>query len=209
MNKLYVVGLGPGHPDYITSAAVKVIVESDILIGGKRNLQPFEDLHKEKVVLNSSIKEILQWAKEKMTYQKIAVLVSGDPGFYSLLDACLREIGETNLEVIPGLSSFQYLFSKLKKPWKNYYLGSLHGREIDFVSLLDSYPGIFLLTDHVYSPSKIAAELIRQGKSQCKMIVGENLSYSDERIIKGNPKAIKQQSFNSLSVVVIENEVGI
>lgn len=36
---LNVVGIGPGNEGYITEIGKKIIAESDVLIGGKRNLE--------------------------------------------------------------------------------------------------------------------------------------------------------------------------
>ena len=44
-----IIGLGPGEFDYITKIGEKLIYDSDILIGGKRNLESIEDFNGEKI----------------------------------------------------------------------------------------------------------------------------------------------------------------
>lgn len=121
------------------------------------------------------------------------------------MDAFLNRFGKDELKVIPGISSFQYLFSKLSKSWKNYEFISLHGRdfrEFDFSHKL----GAFFLTDKKNSPAAIADSLIDNGLGDYKMIVGENLSYEDERIIVSEPEVIANMSFSDLCVVVVEKD---
>jgi len=203
MNSITIVGIGPGATDLVTPAALEALENCDLIVGGRRNLKTFDYLHKEVLEFDSGLKDMLERIELLKTNNKICVAVSGDPGFYSLLDAFVSKFGEAELNVIPGISSFQYLFSKLSKSWKNYELISLHGRvfeEIDF----SKKAGVFLLTDKRNSPSAIAAHLIGRGYYDMKMIVGENLSYDDERITISRPEAIKDMDFSDLSVVVVE-----
>lgn len=51
------------------------------------------------------------------------------------------------LEVIPGISSYQYMFSKIGECWQNFILASAHGRDFDYVKAMDEKDGVVLLTD--------------------------------------------------------------
>ena len=44
MNKVHILGLGPGNPNYILPVTKKIIKDSDIIIGGKRNIESILDL---------------------------------------------------------------------------------------------------------------------------------------------------------------------
>ena len=52
-----IIGLGPGEFDYITKMGEKLIYSSDILIGGKRNLESIENFSGEKIVLGNNLKK--------------------------------------------------------------------------------------------------------------------------------------------------------
>ncbi len=208
--KIDVIGIGPGSLDYLLPAANMAIHECDIIIGGKRNLQIFKHLSKEFYEFGSDLEGLYQYINSNYEARKVGVIVSGDPGFYSLLNFLVRRFGKEKLNVIPGISSFQYLYAKLGKPWQQHLIASMHGREFDMVKSLYDYKGIFLLTDEKSSPSTIAKILIESGLEGCNMIVGENLSYEEERILAGKPEIFIDKRFDSLSVVVIEkDEVGI
>ncbi|ATW28126.1 precorrin-6y C5,15-methyltransferase (decarboxylating) subunit CbiE [Candidatus Formimonas warabiya] len=206
MNKICIAGMGPGALEYITPAALEAIIRSDILVGGKRNLDSFQHLNKEVYEFKSSMEDMFNYVQEARQEKKICVVVSGDPGFYSLLDFFLKKLGRDSLEVIPGISSFQYLFAKLAKPWKNFFLCSMHGRDTDMKEKLAEKDGLFLLTDRTNNPNMIADFLISQDLGPCTITVGENLSYADERIVVGRPEEIRNLSFGDLCVVVIEKD---
>ncbi len=46
-----IVGIGPGHRDYLLPAALAAINSADTLIGGERQLSHFEELKKKAVSL--------------------------------------------------------------------------------------------------------------------------------------------------------------
>ena len=122
-----------------------------------------------------------------------------------MLEYLKKHFNPHEMEVIPGISSYQYLMAKIKKTWHNSFVSSVHGRELDIVSIVGKYKSIILLTDNKNSPSRIAETLMNQGMENVKMIVGENLSYGNERIIIDFPKEIVKMEEIGMSVVVIEN----
>lgn len=206
MNKVYVVGLGPGHRDYILPIALKIINNSDIIIGGKRHLESVDTENKEVYILDGRLESFIDFIKENYNEKKIAVVVSGDTGFYSLLKYIKRNLNKEIIEVIPGISSMQYMFSKLGESWDDAYIGSLHGREENFIEKIKEYKKVGLLTDKKWTPSKIANELVENNLKHRTIYVGENLSYEDEKIYKFKSDDIKENAPYKMSVVVIINE---
>ncbi len=206
MNKINVLGMGPGHKDYILPITLRLIEKSDVLIGGRRILKDFEETNKEMVYINKDLLSIIEYIKENKDKKRIALLLSGDTGFYSMLEFIKKHFHDESLNVIPGISSYQYLISKLKKTWHNSFVGSVHGRELDIVETVKNNSTVILLTDNKYSPSNIAKLLINEGLNDRTIYVGENLSYENERIIKGSPKDIVELEKKGMSVVVIEHE---
>lgn len=208
MNTIKIVGIGPGHKDYILPIAFIAVKEADLLIGAERHLQIFSDYNKETYCYRNNLDDLVHKINDLKDIKKIVVLVSGDPGFYSLLDFIQDRIGIEAIEVVPGISSFQYLFSQLKRSYKEYGLLSLHGRNIDIGYHLGASKGLFLLTDSLHTPSKIAKELVASGYHNCRMVVGENLSYENQRIEEGYVQDFTEQEFLNLCVVVIDHDLG-
>jgi len=63
--------------------------------------------------------------------KKIAVLVTGDPGLYSLAKPVIRRFGRNACRVIPGISAIQSAFASLGLDWEDACILSLHGRSLD------------------------------------------------------------------------------
>jgi len=206
MNKISVVGLGPGHPDYILPVATKIISESDIIIGGSRNLRSIDTNGKKVFPITSELSKVIDIIKENYLSYKIAVVVSGDTGFYSLLRYLKRHLDNDILQVIPGISSLQYMFAKIGYSWEDAYIGSLHGRENDFVDMVKKYKKVGLLTDKKWTPSNIAKELLSNGISDRTIYVGENLSYENEKITEKCVVQFCDSNTYDMCVVVIVDE---
>ncbi|MEA1976154.1 MAG: precorrin-6y C5,15-methyltransferase (decarboxylating) subunit CbiE, partial [Bacillota bacterium] len=136
MNKLWILGLGPGHKDYILPIVNKKLREADIVVGGKRHLESIE-ITGIKRKLDIPLYKTIDYLKDNYKDNQIAVVVSGDTGFFSMLDLLKMHFKNEELETYPGISSLQYMFSKLNKSYKNAYIGSVHGRKIDFKNIVN------------------------------------------------------------------------
>lgn len=199
--EIKIIGIGPGSPDYILPIAIKEMESSDLVIGFKRAIESVDYVTVPKVV-TSSLKELLEYIKDNLD-KTIGIIASGDPCFYGILDYIKRNINNPNLTVVPGISSFQYLMSKLQKGWQEAYVGSLHGREVDFDKVVKEYTVSVWLTDKTQNPAYICTRLL-EIKGDYTVYIGENLSYDDERITKGKPADLQNKSWSDLSVVVVE-----
>lgn len=202
MNKFYIVGVGPGNPEYILPIAKKTILASDVVIGGERNIQSFDIKEKEIIYIKSKLSEIVEYIK-KNREKKISVIVSGDTGFYSMLGFISKNFERNEYIVIPGISSIQYMFSKIGVMWNDAFIGSVHGRELDYIEKVNSYKFIGLLTDNINTPNNIAEKF--KDMNDIIMYVGENLSYENEKITRGSPDEIIAGKYDKLNVVIIEN----
>lgn len=198
---VYIVGIGPGSPKYIIPLAVEIMEKVDVIIGFERAIGSIPKLNVEKVIVKT-LKDILEFITKNID-KNIAITASGDPCFYGISNY-IKDNYQGQLEIIPGISSFQYLMCKLQKPWQNTYLGSMHGRNEEFISIVREYDTSVWLTDKSNSPQALCNKLY-ENNIEATVYVGEELSYEDERITTGTVEQIKDKIFDNLSVVVIEN----
>lgn len=196
-----VVGMGPGNSDYLTQAAIFAIKNAAILVGGKRHLANFPDFKGEIQAIGTDIDGLLAWMKQRLT-QNIVVLASGDPLFYGIGKRVLAEFLSDQVQVVPGISSVQYLCSKTGVDMNDIYLTSSHGRIPDFDWLL-AHPKIAMVTDNIIGPRQIADEIIVRGQKR-RMLIGENLSQGNEQISWVAPENVAHSY--AMNVVIIENE---
>lgn len=197
---VYIVGLGPGHKDYILPKAIEVMKNCDLILGFKRALESLDFIDNKKEA-KATLKDIME-TLEKNSNKAIALVASGDPNFYGITDYLNRNYsGE--VQVIPGISSYQYLMSKINRSWQNAYLSSVHGREEDFVTKVREYKKSIWLTDKERNP-KALCKLLIENEVSCEVVVGENLSYENEKITIGCPKDVIEDDYSNLSVIYIE-----
>ncbi len=206
-NKVYIIGIGPGTEDYLLPIARRTIEASDCLIGGKRALQVFHDLHKEEIPLEGKFEEVIPYIERNRGKKKIAVLLSGDPGFYSFLGKISRILKKEEYGVIPGVSTVQIAFARIGEGWEDAAVLSLHGRRVDnLAERVKEASKIFLFTDPGFPPEKIASYLLERGVDNRRAIVMENLTYPDERILDADLEHISGMKGSGLCVMIIEKE---
>ena len=198
-----IIGLGPGEFDYLTKLGEKLIYSSDILIGGKRNLESIKDFKGEKIVLSTNLKEILDFIKENL-HKNIAVIASGDPSIYGIGKYLSNNISHENLNIVSGISSIQYIFSKIFVDMNDVYITSSHGKVPDFDYIL-SHKKVCMVTDNKIGPHEICKEIIKRNLNKI-VVVGENLSYENEKITIGKAEDILSINNFDMNVVVILDE---
>ena len=187
------VGIGMGAPGMWTVAARKTLLEADAVAGASRMIESVEkDLGEKAVMKAYDGKKILDWFEHAPQLRKLAVLYSGDTGFYSGasgLAETLRERQkagkdqEIQLEILPGISTVSYLASKLQIPWQDLELESLHGREAKPWEVLERGKNIFLLLGGVEPVAEVSRMISEHGFGSWLVSAGKNLSYDDEEIL--------------------------
>lgn len=198
-----IVGVGPGHPDLMTPAAVKCISRADTLIGSKRALETVETEGKQIYYITANIEDTISAISDNRD-REVAVLVSGDPGFYSLLKTIRNELPELPVKVIPGISSVQMLFSVIAQEWQEVQLASVHGRQINELDdLIKNNGKICILTDEKLTADEVCRYLHGMGV-RGRAVVGRNLSYPDQEIIDKTVGEIATMHGLGSSVLYIE-----
>lgn len=200
--QINVVGIGPGHPDWLLPIGRKTLMASDVVIGGRRQLAELASFVKDTRLLEGNYAETAAWILENAETQRISVAVSGDTGFYSLLTYLKKHLPGIELNVIPGIGSLQYFFGRLGLSWEHAVLLSAHGRELNLQQIEENtLAGI--LTDSLMTPGAIASELSLLEKGDFWMAVGENLSYDNETITLARAEEVREMLFEPLNAVLI------
>lgn len=135
-----------------------------------------------------------------------AIIVSGDSGFYSLASLiCAEYRDKYDITVLPGISSMQYLMSRIKKPYQNVRAVSLHGRNGSAVPYVCYNSQAFFLTGGENSASAVIKSLVKAGLGDVSVTIGERLSYPDEHILTGTAQELCSVESDELAVLYVEN----
>ena len=202
MNTCYLIGIGMGNPDTLTVGAARIIVRCGLLIGARRMLDAFPDHPGQKLALIGA-EDIA--AAVRSHDGDCAVLLSGDPGFYSGAAKLYDLLKDVRVETLPGISSLNYFCARLQLPWQDVKLVSVHGREANAVGEIQSHEKTFLLTGSNCTAGALCARLTRAGLGHVLVHVGQRLSYAEEEIVTGTAEELAGREFESLSVMLVEN----
>lgn len=159
MNKLYVIGIGPGEYEQMTLKAIHAMEKSEVIIG----YTVYVDLVKEhfpgKEFLTTPMKKEVDRCvmafEEAKKGQVVSMICSGDAGVYGM-SGLMYEVGvnypEVELEIIPGVTAATggaavlgaplihdfclISLSDLLTPWEKIEARLLAAAEADFVVCL-------------------------------------------------------------------------
>ncbi|TCL42299.1 precorrin-6y C5,15-methyltransferase (decarboxylating) subunit CbiE [Harryflintia acetispora] len=197
------IGIGMGSRECLTLEALHAIARADCLIGAGRLVDCFSDLPVQKERCLPS--QIVPFIKEHPEFENVAVLLSGDAGFYSAATKLRGELLERESRTICGISSLQYFCARLGIPWQDVAVLSLHGREGHLLGTVAKNRRTFLLAGGELTAEKICRTLVCQGVGELRVHIGERLSYPDERISSGSARELAAGEYAPLSVLLVEN----
>ena len=214
MAKINLVGIGPGSPDYITPIARKAVQNAHLVIGAKRALSLFlGDIKGEALPLTAkNMNEAIKYAFESSKMGKtVAMLSTGDPGFSGLLRPVLKNITEdVEVDVIPGISSIQVCAARLRLCWDeislfSFHEGTSHEKMMKLAEAVKEGKDVMLLPDpKSFPPHEIARFLINNEiDKETLVIVCENLTLPNERIVIATLKRMLELDFDPLCIMVV------
>lgn len=195
----YIIGAGMGTPDTLTGEAHRALDEADVVLAtarltalsAKAVVCPFGELAAQAVQADGDT---------------VAVLVSGDVGFFSAA-ARLREQlmlhGEVRL--VCGLSSLQYFCAKLGVSYDDACVRSLHGRAGSILGAVSYHKKVFVLTGGTQNAQTVCKTLSDAGLGGLTVHLGENLGMETERIAHGTASELAKQTCGDLAVLLVEH----
>lgn len=198
-----IVGCGPGSLDYVTPAAVRAVEQADVLVGTKRLLDLFPSSPAERIDIGSEVRQIVEKIEEIPVGRRIAVLVTGDPGLFSLAALVLRRFGRDGCRVIPGISSVQTAFAMIGLSWSDARIVSAHKDNPKIDPLSASADKIAVLGGRKTSMKWIADNLLQGETSDRRIFVMEDLTLETERIREVSPGELAAMEVSSRAVVLI------
>lgn len=204
--KINVVGGGPGSIEFMTGAGISKIKSADVVLTSLRLNDEFSDLNPNIKIMG--IMDTIEYLKDNSDHcdLDVSVLASGDVGFYSIATTLRKNLDDSfHIELIPGISSFQYFASKLNMGYEDWKLISLHGLDRSIVPYASYFNKTFALTGGKWDVSAIINDLVRVGLGNVKIYIGERLGMQGEKITVDTPNALIEKTFDKLSVVLIEN----
>jgi precorrin-4/cobalt-precorrin-4 C11-methyltransferase len=208
---VYFIDAGPGDIELITIKAVKRIEMSDIIIyaGAMINKDIINYAKKNCVVYNStkmSFQQIIKVLKEASDRnKKVSSIFTEDPCFNKTITNqinILKKLG-IDFEIIPGVSTYMMSASVMKKEYgiletpHTVIIKKIFDEKFDFNSInlkdtFDSNSIIMILFNCNYK-NFVVKELKSKFKRKTKIMIAYNISWREQKLIKGNLEDINSK----------------
>jgi len=176
-----------------------MLEHAELVAGGGRHLLRFKVEPERAVVLRGDLSEALE--RIEKADGLVAVLASGDPGFFGIVRLLAERFGSEDLHVLPAVSPISEAFAWAGLPWDDAVVVSVHGREPRrAVNTCRAHPKVAVLTSPNFGPAELSGALNELGRG---FIVVERLGDPDERFFEGDAAAVASEEWDDPNVVVV------
>ncbi|MFH1983608.1 MAG: precorrin-6y C5,15-methyltransferase (decarboxylating) subunit CbiE [Pseudomonadota bacterium] len=204
-----IIGMGMSPAD-LTARHRELIAAADLLVGGRRHLAAFDDLPCEKVVIAAPLTALFEQLRRRGE-ARVVVLASGDPLYYGIGTALTAALGPDAVVVYPNVTAVAAAFSRIRIPWQDAGVVSLHGRDGGLDRLPEAlavHPHVAVFTDPANGPAAVAAWLIANNLGGLRLWVFEQMGDPAERVTCETAAAVAAGAFAEPNLVVIESGVA-
>ena len=196
MSRISVIGWD-GRP--LSAEAGESLKGAALVAGGERHLEVLGVEAERAAVLKGDLSEALE--RIEAADGTVAVLASGDPGFFGIVRLLAERFGHENLRVFPAVSSVARAFACAGLPWDDAVVVSVHGRDPRrALNVCRACPKVAVLTSPSFGPAKLADTLAALDRT---FVVAERLGEPEERTYKGDAGKIAAMEWNDPNVVVV------
>ncbi len=196
------IGMGGEGLKTMTLEAKRFCDQADLLIGAGRMVEAVAATGQQ--VLKEYRSAVIAEAVHSSDAEKIAILLSGDAGFFSGAKKLL-EVLPDQVQVMPGIGSLVYFCSRLHLSWDDMKITSNHGRVSNMIGLCDTNEKVFSLLGKEEDVRELCRKFTEYGMTDLTVHVGEKFGYPEEKILHGKPEDFLEYEGDPLSVIVVEN----
>jgi precorrin-6B C5,15-methyltransferase / cobalt-precorrin-6B C5,C15-methyltransferase len=199
VSRIAVIGID-GRP--LSHEAAGLLEAAALVAGGRRHLRDLAVEPERAVVLEGDLSAAL--ARIEAESRSVAVLASGDPGFFGIVRLLGERFGPAELRVLPAVSSVALAFARAAVSWDDAVTVSAHGREPRrAVNVCRTHPKVAVLTSPEFGPAELAGYLEGLGRT---FVVAERLGGPDERVSRGDAGSVAGGSWEDPNVVLVLDE---
>ncbi len=195
----YIIGAGPGANEFLTGYAAEKLKNAELVLAAPRLARLRRD------ALECPYTKLAGTALQSEA-KTVAILVSGDVGFFSISRKLREELlpyGE--VELVCGISSMQYFCAKTGVPYDGLCFKSLHGRKGSILGVVSYNRLVFLLTGGCHTAVSIFGDQCKAGLGGLTVHIGENLGSASERVETGTAEGLLKKPCSGMAVLLIEN----
>lgn len=223
-SKIYVVGMGPGKEEMMTGEAIRVLEESDVIVGYHVYLDLLGERFSGKEFLTTPMKQETKRCRmcfeEAQKGKTVSMICSGDAGIYGMA-SLMYEVGkaypETPITVVPGITAASsgaavlgaplnhdfcvISLSNLLTPWEKIEKRLRAAAEGDFAIAIYN-PSSHKRQDYLKRACDILLERIEPERA-CGYV--ENIGREETRAVTCTLKELRDAKANMFTTVFVGN----
>ncbi|WP_341368552.1 precorrin-6y C5,15-methyltransferase (decarboxylating) subunit CbiE [Yoonia sp. BS5-3] len=202
---LHIVGIGEDGMDGLLPATRAVVTAADVIIGGDRHHRLTGDLPAKRLAWPHPFDALIDTIKG-LKGQRVVVLATGDPLWYSVGARIGRAIDPAEIIYHPQLSAFQLAAARMGWSLADVETLTVHGRPVEqMIAFIQPDLRLLVLTTGKETPAQIAKFLTARGFGASRMSVLAAMGGKDEVRFDGIAESWHHDvpAFNTLAVECI------
>jgi precorrin-6Y C5,15-methyltransferase (decarboxylating) len=203
-NHIYVISCGIAAA--LTEPVREIIDNVTVLAGGRRLLAIFAGKHHQQIVIGANAVDTIKALIKLAATEDVAILASGDALFHGIAGTLEKLVAPEFYTIIPNITAFQALCAKLKQPWSEFKLFSIHGKNgvVSWRKFLAAEQAV-IYCDNCLPASALSAELIKQYPATAlrPAVSCANLGMDDEVITHGTLQELAELKTAGLSMLLL------
>ncbi len=199
---LHIVGIGEDGMDGLVPATRAVVEAADVIIGGDRHHELSVNPKAQRLAWPSPFDALIGDLKA-LKGQRVVVLATGDPLWFSVGARIGREIDPTQITYHPQLSAFQLAAARMGWSMADVETLTVHGRPVEqMIAFIQPDQRLLILTTGAETPAQIAGFLTDRGFGGSRMTVLAAMGGDREQRFDGTAADWNHEvpAFNTLAV---------
>ena len=199
-----VIGLHGGQA--FGRAAADALVDAEVVVAAPRHRDQLAlAMAQEHVELSGPLHAVLDQVEARVADGiAVAVVASGDPGFFGIVRMLGDRFGTDQLSVHPAPSSVALAFGRIGTSWDDAVVVSAHGRPLD--AALDAaarFAKVAVLMAPQHAPELLGKALVAAGCPPRTVAVATRLGEPGESVTRTDLAGLAAGTFDPMSVVLL------
>lgn len=199
---LHIVGIGEDGLDGLAPATRAVVEAAEVILGGGRHHSLAQGLDARRISWPSPFDALIDTLRS-LRGQRVVVLATGDPLWFSVGARIGREIDPAEIAYHPQLSAFQLAAARMGWSMADVETLTVHGRPVEqMIAFIQPHARLLILTTGAETPARIARFLAERGFGASPMSVFANMGGAEEARFDGIADTWSHEvpPFNTLAV---------
>jgi precorrin-6Y C5,15-methyltransferase (decarboxylating) len=202
---LSIIGIGEDGLAGLSDAALTLIAQASLVVGGRRHLD---------MVADTVTGETMAWPSPfadgippilARRGAPVAVIATGDPFFYGVGSLLANAVPPEEMLCLPGISAFSLAANRLGWALQDCALVTLHGRALErILPALQPNSRVLALSWDATTPRLLADLLVRHGFGEARMTVCEAMGGPSERVRTQTAEDLDLDAIAPLNLVALD-----